>query len=73
MRCLACGKVERQRNHKPNTAYTVGCMALLDLLLPAIATFLTDIFIFSKPDVIRLTFSALYFTLFYGGAEFATT
>ena len=24
MRCLPCGKVERQRNHKANTAYTVG-------------------------------------------------
>ena len=30
MRCLPCGKVERQRDHKANTAYIVGWNLLLD-------------------------------------------
>jgi len=30
MRCLAYGKVERQRDHKTNTAQTVGLQRLLD-------------------------------------------
>jgi len=29
---LPCGKVERQRHHKTNTAYIVGCNFLLDFL-----------------------------------------
>ena len=30
MRCLPCGKVDRQRDHKANTAYIVGWNLLLD-------------------------------------------